>query len=407
MSTPRTTELKSSRNSSKPSTNLPVSRSRSRSSERKKSSKYNKFPSKPTQDNPKFKISSGPIHFQGSKGAVLKKTPLLSRQNTENNSKSEVFPKPKPRKMPINMSGDVEYSAFEWEEFEKDIERSWYDLDEGGIIDENEDHYFIGNAEKFKAIEEHLEKQKQIQANKNIKQLEKNAENNKWELNRMVTSGVFKINEIRLNYDEDENSRAVLMVHDIRPPFLEGHVVFTTQTAPIQVVKDPTSDMAVLSKKGSSILKYFREKNDRSKMRERFWELAGSKLGKLLKIEKKEEDVDTAIITNEGEVDYKKNSQYATALAKKSEGVSDFSRFKTIKQQREYLPVYGVRSELMKIIQDNRIVIIVGETGSGKTTQLTQYLHEEGYSQYGIIGCTQPRRVAAVSVAKRVSGKHF
>ena len=49
------------------------------------------------------------------------------------------------------------------------------------------------------------------------------------------------------------------------------------------------------------------------------------------------------------------------------------------------------------------VVICVGETGSGKTTQLTQFLHEEGYSEYGIIGCTQPRRVAAMSVAKRVS----
>lgn len=48
-------------------------------------------------------------------------------------------------------------------------------------------------------------------------------------------------------------------------------------------------------------------------------------------------------------------------------------------------------------------MIIVGETGSGKTTQMTQYLLEDGYGKYGIIGCTQPRRVAAVSVAKRVS----
>jgi pre-mRNA-splicing factor ATP-dependent RNA helicase DHX38/PRP16 len=45
----------------------------------------------------------------------------------------------------------------------------------------------------------------------------------------------------------------------------------------------------------------------------------------------------------------------------------------------------------------------VGETGSGKTTQLAQYLYEDGYGKYGIIGCTQPRRVAAMSVAKRVS----
>jgi len=49
------------------------------------------------------------------------------------------------------------------------------------------------------------------------------------------------------------------------------------------------------------------------------------------------------------------------------------------------------------------VVIIVGETGSGKTTQLVQYLHEDGYSKRGMIGCTQPRRVAAMSVAKRVS----
>jgi hypothetical protein len=44
-----------------------------------------------------------------------------------------------------------------------------------------------------------------------------------------------------------------------------------------------------------------------------------------------------------------------------------------------------------------------GETGSGKTTQITQYLAEAGYTSYGRIGCTQPRRVAAISVAKRVS----
>ena len=59
--------------------------------------------------------------------------------------------------------------------------------------------------------------------------------------------------------------------------------------------------------------------------------------------------------------------------------------------------------QLLSVIRDNSVVIIVGETGSGKTTQLTQYLHEDGYSHVGMIGCTQPRRVAAMSVAKRVS----
>ena len=48
-------------------------------------------------------------------------------------------------------------------------------------------------------------------------------------------------------------------------------------------------------------------------------------------------------------------------------------------------------------------MVVVGETGSGKTTQLAQYLYEDGYCTFGLVGCTQPRRVAAMSVAKRVS----
>lgn len=54
-------------------------------------------------------------------------------------------------------------------------------------------------------------------------------------------------------------------------------------------------------------------------------------------------------------------------------------------------------------MHDNQILIVIGETGSGKTTQITQYLAEAGYTSRGKIGCTQPRRVAAMSVAKRVS----
>ncbi|CAI1947862.1 hypothetical protein SEUBUCD646_0E00940 [Saccharomyces eubayanus] len=74
-----------------------------------------------------------------------------------------------------------------------------------------------------------------------------------------------------------------------------------------------------------------------------------------------------------------------------------------ISVQRQTLPVYAMRSELMQAVRENQFLVIVGETGSGKTTQITQYLDEEGFSNYGMIGCTQPRRVAAVSVAKRVA----
>ena len=72
---------------------------------------------------------------------------------------------------------------------------------------------------------------------------------------------------------------------------------------------------------------------------------------------------------------------------------------------RVSLPIYRYRDQLLQAVADNQVVIVVGETGSGKTTQITQYLHEAGYSAGGSkkIGCTQPRRVAAMSVAARVA----
>ncbi|KAJ9563646.1 hypothetical protein OSB04_008806 [Centaurea solstitialis] len=70
---------------------------------------------------------------------------------------------------------------------------------------------------------------------------------------------------------------------------------------------------------------------------------------------------------------------------------------------RKTLPVYRYRESLLEAVENHQVLIIVGETGSGKTTQIPQYLHEAGYTKRGMIGCTQPRRVAAMSVATRVS----
>lgn len=76
---------------------------------------------------------------------------------------------------------------------------------------------------------------------------------------------------------------------------------------------------------------------------------------------------------------------------------------KSIKEQRESLPVYRLKPELLRAMSENQVLVVIGETGSGKTTQMTQYMHELGITKNGMIGCTQPRRVAAVSVAKRVA----
>ncbi|XP_076943643.1 pre-mRNA-splicing factor ATP-dependent RNA helicase DEAH1-like [Bidens hawaiensis] len=70
---------------------------------------------------------------------------------------------------------------------------------------------------------------------------------------------------------------------------------------------------------------------------------------------------------------------------------------------RKTLPMYPYRESLLQAVEDHQVLVIVGETGSGKTTQIPQYLHEAGYTKRGMIGCTQPRRVAAMSVAARVS----
>lgn len=76
----------------------------------------------------------------------------------------------------------------------------------------------------------------------------------------------------------------------------------------------------------------------------------------------------------------------------------------SMQEFRKTLPIYSMRDKLIQAVHEHQVIIIVGETGSGKTTQLTQYLHEAGYTQNGKkIGCTQPRRVAAMSVAARVA----
>ncbi|KAI4835024.1 pre-mRNA-splicing factor ATP-dependent RNA helicase PRP2 [Plasmodium brasilianum] len=78
-------------------------------------------------------------------------------------------------------------------------------------------------------------------------------------------------------------------------------------------------------------------------------------------------------------------------------------KMKKMIDERKRLPIYSYRYDILKAIKNNKILILVGETGSGKSTQLTQYLYECKYHLYGNIICTQPRRIACIAIANRVA----
>ncbi|KAJ7929392.1 P-loop containing nucleoside triphosphate hydrolase protein [Mycena leptocephala] len=89
----------------------------------------------------------------------------------------------------------------------------------------------------------------------------------------------------------------------------------------------------------------------------------------------------------------------------------------SIQSQRERLPIFKHRTyspsrprrpcdKLLYAVENHGVIIVVGQTGCGKTTQLPQYLMESGWAENGnVIACTQPRRVAATSVAGRVAAE--
>ncbi|KAL1222917.1 putative pre-mRNA-splicing factor ATP-dependent RNA helicase DEAH9 [Cardamine amara subsp. amara] len=78
--------------------------------------------------------------------------------------------------------------------------------------------------------------------------------------------------------------------------------------------------------------------------------------------------------------------------------------YANMEKQRQRLPVYKYRTEILYLVENHATTIIVGETGSGKTTQIPQYLKEAGWAEGGrVIACTQPRRLAVQSVSARVA----
>jgi pre-mRNA-splicing factor ATP-dependent RNA helicase DHX38/PRP16 len=283
------------------------------------------------------------------------------------------------------------------------LDRDWYAGDEFGHTFGDDSHNPFGSYDNSWADQQReaalVEKKtgKRMSARATQKQRDVDA----WETNRMLTSGVAQRRDFGEDFEDDEEATRVhLLVHDLRPPFLDGRTVFTKQLEPVPAIRDNQSDMAVFSRKGSRVVKERRQQKERQKQAQEATNMAGTALGNLMGVKGDEGDSAAAA---PGEEEAMKSGNKFSEHMKKNEGASNFSQSKSLREQREYLPAFAVREDLLRVIRDNQVVIVVGETGSGKTTQLTQFLYEDGYGKLGMIGCTQPRRVAAMSVAKRVS----
>jgi pre-mRNA-splicing factor ATP-dependent RNA helicase DHX38/PRP16 len=121
-----------------------------------------------------------------------------------------------------------------------------------------------------------------------------NADNDLWEANRMVTSGVATRKGVDLDFEDESQSAVHVMVHNLKPPFLDGRTVFTKQLDPINPIRDLTSDMAVFAKKGSALVKEKREQAERAKAAAKLAALGGTSLGNILGVKDEEAEAEGA-----------------------------------------------------------------------------------------------------------------
>jgi len=238
----------------------------------------------------------------------------------------------------------------------------------------------------------------------------------RWEIKQLIASGAISA----LDYpDIDEEYNATLAgegdfeeeedvdieVRDEEPPFLAGQTKQSLELSPIRVVKAPDGSLNRAAMAGTSLAKERRdlrqsEAQDKAAEQASQVDLNAQWQDPMMAPDQRKFASDLRNAQSSKGSDTMPEWKRATQSKDQSFGKRTSM---TIKQQRESLPVYKFRKQLLDAVNENQLLIVVGDTGSGKTTQLTQYLAEGGFTNNGMIGCTQPRRVAAMSVAKRVS----
>jgi pre-mRNA-splicing factor ATP-dependent RNA helicase DHX38/PRP16 len=210
----------------------------------------------------------------------------------------------------------------------------------------------------------------------------------KWEISRLNHAQLSSHRKTFLPKDSVDTTateeRYVVVFRDIKPGFVKSNP--SNKSSDASNILFPHGFEKHI--KSEVVQKY----KQQDKQQQRFWEITNSMLGKLL------HNSDSSQQQNTGTVSDTSDMKFSDLIASKS----DPDQKKAIFNQRRSLPVYKCKDEILQIIREHAVSVIVGETGSGKSSQLPSYLYESGkYS--GLIACTQPRRVAAVSIAKRVS----
>ncbi|MCJ1277596.1 DEAH-box ATP-dependent RNA helicase prp22 [Puttea exsequens] len=238
----------------------------------------------------------------------------------------------------------------------------------------------------------------------------------RWEIKQLIASGAISASDYP-DIDEEYNATLAgegdfeeeedvdIEVREEEPPFLAGQTKQSLELSPIRVVKAPDGSMNRAAMAGTSLAK------ERRDLRQQEAQEKADEKASQVDLNAQWQDPMMAPDQRKFASDLR-NPQAQKApntlpewkrVTQTKEQSFGKRTSMSIKQQRESLPVYKFRKQLLDAVDQNQLMIVVGDTGSGKTTQLTQYLAEGGFANNGMIGCTQPRRVAAMSVAKRVA----
>jgi ATP-dependent RNA helicase DHX8/PRP22 len=236
----------------------------------------------------------------------------------------------------------------------------------------------------------------------------------RWEIRQLIASGAASAADypdldveyqehINGEHDTEQDLDLDLDIIEAEPPFLQGQTNKTIQLSPIKVIKAPDGSLNRAAVQGGQLA------SDRRQLRQQQANAEAEEETSMRDMSAQWNDpmagpekVFAQDIRNNVLNRKAGNLPEWKAVIRKDTRFGIHSSL-SIQEQRESLPIFKFRNGIVKAVRDNQLLVVVGETGSGKTTQMTQYLAEEGFAARGKIGCTQPRRVAAMSVAKRVA----